>query len=138
MDEKNLSEAGKAILDASRDSIAVSFARGIVGAAIGGVIGWFAFEWLWHQQQLYALALPGALVGLGFGLLSRRSMLLGGLFCAVAGLGLMLVCEWKRAPFADDKSLVYFLTHLQHLNRQATYLLLAAGTAFAFWFGKGR
>ena len=137
MDEKNLSESGKAILDASRDSIAVSFARGIVGAAIGGIIGWFAFDWL-RSQQLYALALPGSLVGLGFGLLSRRSMLIGGLFSAVAGLALMLVCEWNRAPFTDDKSLVYFLTHLQHLDKQFTYLLLAAGTAFAFWFGKGR
>ena len=137
MDEKNLSVTGKAILDASRDSIAVSFGRGIIGAAIGGTIGWFVFGWL-LSQGYYALALPGALVGLGFGLLSRRSMLIGGLFCAVAALALMVVCEWQHRPFSDDKSLVYFVTHLQQLDNQFTYVLLAVGTVFAFWFGKGR
>ena len=137
MDEQNLSVSGKAILDASRDSIAISFARGVVGALIGGTIGWFAFGWL-LSQGYYALALPGALVGLGFGFLSRRSMLIGGLFCAVAAFALMVACEWKHAPFSDDGSLTYFVTHLHKLDSQFTYVLLALGTAFSFWFGKGR
>ena len=137
MDEKNLSEAGKAILDASRDSIPVSFGRGVIGAAIGGAIGWFAFGWL-LSQGFYALALPGALVGLGFSMLSRRSMLIGGLFCAVAGFALMVLCEWNHRAFSDDDSLLYFVTHLHQLDKQLTYLLLAVGTIIAFWFGKGR
>ena len=136
MDEKNLSEAGKAILDASRDSIATSWAKGLVGAAIGGAVGWFTFGWL-LSQRFYALALPGVLVGLGFGLCSRRSMLTGGLFCAVAALGLMLMCEWSHRHFIADKSLGYFLTHLRDLE-QFTFVLLAIGTMFSFWFGKGR
>ena len=137
MDEKNLSEAGKAILDASRDSIALSFGRGVIGAVIGGTIGWLVFGWL-LSQGYYALALPGALVGLGFGTLSRRSMLIGGLFCAAAGFALMVLCEWSHRPFSDDESLLYFVTHLHQLDKQFTYVLLAVGTIFAFWFGKGR
>ena len=136
MDERNLSVPGKAVLDASRDSIAVSFIRGIVGAAIGAVIGWYAFGAL-LSQGLYALALPGALVGLGFGILSRRSMLVGGLFCAVAGLSVMLLCEWHYRPFIKDDSLQYFVTHLHKLE-QFTYVFLGIGTIFSFWFGKGR
>ena len=134
MDEKNLSDAGKAILDASRDSIAVSFVRGVVGAVIGGVIGWFAFDWL-LSHGFYALALPGALVGWGFGLLSRRSMLIGGLFCAVAGFALMVVCHWSHS--VTDDSLLHYVTH-QHQISQTTYLFLAIGTLFSFWLGKGR
>ena len=137
MDEQKLSAPGKAILDASRDSIAVSFVRGIVGAVIGGTLGWFAFGWL-LSQGFYALAFPGALVGLGFGTLSRRSMFVGGLFCAVAGFALMVACEWYHRPFSDDKSLLYFVTHLHKLDNQFTYVLVAIGTAFSFWFGKGR
>jgi len=124
MDENKLSEAGKAILDASRDSIAVSFGRGIIGAALGGVVGWFAFDWM-LSHGYNALAMPGALVGIGFGLLSRRSMFVGGLFCAV------------HFPFTADGSLSYFLAHLLQL-KPFTLLLLGIGTIFSFWFGKGR
>ena len=136
MDEKNLSAPGKAILDASRDSIAVSFFRGIIGAAIGGAAGWFAFGWL-LSHGMYALALPGALVGLGFGTLSRRTMLTGGLFCAVAGFCVMLLCEWHYFPFAKDDSLHYYLTHF-YSRKGIAPVFLIVGTILAFWFGRGR
>ena len=50
----------------------------MAGAATGGAIGYFAF-FLLASQGLYALVLPGALVGLGFGALSRRRSLLDGI-----------------------------------------------------------
>ena len=136
MDEQKLSVPGKAILDASRGSMAASFSRGVVGAAIGGAIGWVVFGQL-LSHGMYALALPGALLGLGFGLLARRSTIVGGLFCAVAALILMLLCEWHHRPWMNDGSLEYFMTHL-HKLKPYTLVFLTLGTVFSFWFGRGR
>lgn len=137
INENELSDEGKAILDASRDSIGVSWAKGIFGAFLGAVAGWFIFRWA-YSQGFYALALPGALVGLGFGALSRRSMIAGGVFCAVAAFFLMVLCEWNTSPFSADNSLTYFITHLHQLDSQMTWVFMAVGSALAFWFGRGR
>ena len=137
IDERELSPEGKAILDASRDSIAKSWCLGIVGAALGAVLGWFAFGWA-YSQGFYALALPGATVGLGFAALTRRPMIAGGIFCAVAAFCLMVLCEWHHRPFASDGSLAYFVTHLHELSSQMTWIFLGLGTVFGFWFGRGR
>ena len=39
IDERELSPEGKAILDASRDSIGLTWAKGVLGAALGAVLG---------------------------------------------------------------------------------------------------
>ena len=137
IDERDLSPEGKAILDASRDSIGISWVKGIVGAILGALAGWFIFGWA-LSQGFYALALPGALVGLGFGALSRRSMIAGGVFCAVVAFCLMVLCEWNSSPFTADNSLSYFIAHLHQLDSQMTWLFMAVGVVLAFWFGRGR
>jgi len=137
INESELSDEGKAILDASRDSIGLSWVKGIVGAFLGAIVGWFIYGWA-YSQGFYALALPGALVGLGFGALSRRSMIAGGVFCAVVAFVLMVLCEWNTSPFSADDSLGYFVTHLHQLDSQMTWLFMALGVVFAFWFGRGR
>ena len=134
IDERELSPEGKAILDASRDSIAKSWCLGIVGAALGGVLGWFAFGWL-VSQGFYALALPGAAVGLGFGALARRPMIAGGIFCAIVALVLSLACEWRF--FANLLTLDEFLRDLPN-ETPMTWIFLGLGTVFGFWFGRGR
>ena len=68
----------------------------LIGAAAGGAIGFFAFGWL-LRQGYYAMVLPGAMVGIGCGLLSRRDSLVRGILCGLAGLALGLFCEWKHA-----------------------------------------
>ena len=114
-----------------------SWGLGIVGAVVGSVAGWFIFGWL-RGQGFYALSIPGALVGLGFGYFARRPMIAGGIFCAVVAFFLMVACEWNSAPFTVDDSFSYFLTHIHKVDSQLTLVLLGLGVVFAFWFGKGR
>ena len=114
-----------------------SWALGIVGAIIGGVAGWFIYFWI-ASMGFYALALPGALVGLGFGALSRRHMISGGVFCAVVAFFLTAACEWRYSPFSTDESYSYFLTHIHQVDSPMTLLLIVLGVVFAFWFGRGR
>lgn len=115
---------------------AKAWGLGVVGATLAAVVGWFVFGWLFNEG-FYALALPGALIGFGFGLLSKRTMVDGGIFCAILAALLMIFCEWHHRPFIADGSLSYFLTHL-HETEFTTKLMFVLGVVFAFWFGKGR
>lgn len=137
LDENELSDSGKAILDASRNSIATAWLKGIVGACIGAAAGWFLVDWLLTQGRDGTASL-GAGVGIGFALLSGRRMIAGGIFCAVVALILTVICEWYHSPFTKDKSLSYFLTHLHQLDHSFTYVMFGLSSAFGFWFGKGR
>jgi hypothetical protein len=119
-----------------KNNDAITVGRGMAGAAIGGVLGWFAFAWL-VSQGFYALILPGALVGVVCGLLSGGASLVSAILCTVIAVVLMLVLEWKHMPFIADDSFGYFLTHLHEL-RGLTWLMLVFGAVCAFWFGRGR
>ena len=81
----------------------ISHLLGLVGAAIGGVLGFYTFRWL-STTGFYGLAIPGSFLGLGCGLLAQHRSPLRGVFCAVAALVLSLFTEWKFAPFVDDTS----------------------------------
>jgi hypothetical protein len=107
-----------------------------VGGIAGGALGYFAF-FLVARQGLYALVLPGALLGLGCGYLSGLKSNLLGVICAFAALLLGLFTEWQFAPFVADDSLAFFSTHLHHLKTM-TLVLIAIGAFFGYWFGKGR
>jgi hypothetical protein len=111
---------------------------GFLGAAVGGVLGYLIFSWA-VNQNLYALMVPGGLIGLGGGLLVKDRSVLRATICGVFGAGLGLFCEWRHFPFNADPGLGYFLTHVHQL-RGLTLVMLAAGTAFAAWlsFGKQR
>ena len=115
---------------------AIVVLRGMAGAAIGGVLGWFAFGWL-INQGFYGLALPGALVGIGCGLVSGGTSITNGVLCAVIAAILGVVLEWWHRPFIADESFGYFVTHLHEL-RGITWLMLVLGAVFGFWFGRGR
>ena len=114
----------------------LGYARGIAGAIAGGVAAYFAFAIL-LRQGFYGLALTGALVGLGCGLLSRIVSNVLGAVCAVAGVVLALLLEWHFRPFITDDSLSYFLTHIQDLQRWTQLMIVLSGV-FGFWFGRGR
>ena len=128
--------AQQAIRNVIQGSMTGAWIRGLLGAIIGGGAGWFAYFWLLNQGY-DGLMIPGALVGVGFSILSTRSAWSFGLACAVMGLGLMLVCEWqslvnfRNGPFLD------FLANLHKLNTP-NKIMLGAGTLIAFWIGKGR
>ncbi len=112
--------------------------RGVIGALVGGTVGFIVFVWL-ARQGLYALVLPGAMLGLGCAVAMRKSSSLAGILCCLAAVPLGLICEWEIRPFRDDPGLAYFLTHLHQLDaRNITLIMIAMGAAFAFWLGKGR
>ena len=112
-----------------------TWSRGVVGAAMGAVVGYAAFAWL-ASQGFYALVLPGAMLGLGCALLLRQNYPAAGILCGLAALPLGILCEWRAAPFLANRSLVYFLTHLHQL-KPATWIMVLLGALFAFWLGKG-
>ena len=110
-------------------------ALGLLGAAVGGVVGYLAFFWI-ARQGFYAIVLPPALLGLGAGLGARRRSGLLAAMAAGAGLALGLFLEWKFAPFVVDGSLRYFITHL-HALRPLTLLMIALGTILSYRLALG-
>jgi len=109
---------------------------GVLGAAAGGLLGYFAFFWI-ARQGFYALMLPGGLVGLGGGLGARDRSPIRATICGVVALGLGLFTEWRFAPFIKDASLGYFLAHVHQL-RPISLLMIAAGGALGYWLALGR
>jgi hypothetical protein len=102
----------------------------LLGAAVGGAVGCFAFFWV-ARQGFYAMVLPGALAGFGACLGRDRSISLC-ITCGILALALSLLAEWHFEPFIKDASLGYFLTHI-HLLRPITVVSIALGTGLGFW-----
>lgn len=102
----------------------------LLGAVIGGVLGYFGFFWL-RSQGFYGLALPGGLVGCGAGLFRTKSNYVA-VICGILALGFGLFTEWRFAPFKADAGFGYFLTHVFQL-RPLTLIMIVAGTVVGFW-----
>ena len=102
----------------------------LLGAAVGGLVGYAAFFWL-VRQGLYGLILPGGLLGLGAGVFKTRSMAIA-VICGVLALGLGLFAEWRFAPFVANDGLGYFLSHVHQL-KPVTLIMIAVGALIGFW-----
>ena len=113
---------------------AIDVLRGLIGAAVGGAVGYFAFGWLLNQG-FYAVALPGVLLGIGAGMLPQRQSIAFSIMCGVAALVLGLLAEWRYVPYIADKSLRYFLEHLPDLQ-PVTMIMIALGSFAGFWFSR--
>ncbi len=109
---------------------------GFLGGTIGGVIGYYAFFFM-TRQGLYPMVLPGALIGLGCGGFSGMKSKALGIISGLCALVLGVVIEWQFAPFAQDRSFGFFLTHLNQL-RTMTLVLIVIGALLGFAFGMGR
>jgi hypothetical protein len=107
---------------------------GLIGAVAGGVLGYYTFQWIYHHG-FYGMMIPGALLGLGCGLLAQHPSQVRGVICGLAALGLGLFTEWSFFPFRDDNSPVYFLKNITALS-PVTLGMIAAGAFFAYWLGK--
>lgn len=105
----------------------------LVGGAIGGAIG-SVLTALLADRGLYALVLPGALLGAGCGAMSVARSRARGIVCGVAGLVLGLLVDWWVAPFPNDKSFVYFLTNI-HRGTLMLSVMVVLGALAAYWFG---
>lgn len=112
-----------------------SFALGAIGALIGSAIGPPVFLWI-ASQGFYAVALPGAFVGVGAGIgIRHRSHL----FAAACGVWAAFICvysEWKFGPFIADDSFSYFLRNLGEL-KPITLIMILFGAALGYWFSLG-
>lgn len=108
--------------------------RGLVGAILGGVLGFYTFGWLLHQG-FYGLIIPGALLGLGCGLLAGRPSAIRGVACGLAAVALALFSEWHYFPDREDDSLGYFAAHLTSRG-PVTLMMIGVGGVVAFWVGK--
>jgi hypothetical protein len=102
----------------------------LLGAALGGALGYLLFFWL-AGQGLYGLALPGGLLGLGAGIFKTRSKAVP-ILCGLSALALGLFTEWRYEPFMANGSLGYFVSHLHHLQ-PITLVMVAVGTLIGFW-----
>jgi hypothetical protein len=108
---------------------------GVLLGGAGGVLGYFAFMWT-ARQGFYALLLPGGLVGAASGLVGRGKSAPRAIICALMALGVGVFTEWRFAPFIQDASLGYFLSHLHDLQPM-TQLMIAGGGAIAYWLALG-
>jgi len=107
---------------------------GLIGAAVGGVLGYYIFLWI-LGQGFYGLMIPGALLGLGCGLVSLHASQLRGVLCGAAGLVLGMYAEWNYRTFIADGSFAYMVTHI-HEKPPLTLVMLALGAFFAYWLGR--
>ncbi len=112
----------------------VSNLLGLVGAIVGGVLGFYTFGWLVYYGY-YGLMIPGAFLGLGCSLAASHPSMIRGLLCGIAAVGLAIFTEWKYWPFAADESFSFLVTHLTSKG-PVTLLMIGVGAFIAFWVGK--
>jgi len=102
----------------------------LLGAAVGGVLGYIIFFAI-ARRGFYALAIPGGFLGLGAGIFKTRTKAVA-VACGLAALALGFFTEWRFAPFVADGSLGYFLSHIHQLSG-LTLVMIAAGAAIGFY-----
>ncbi len=115
-------------------AIITSHLLGLIGALAGGYLGYLGFGWF-YQRGFYAMIMPGALLGLGCGLLARHPSTIRGVACALGAVALSLHIEWRYFPFIADDSRGYFLTHVHQVN-SVHLLMIGVGAVIAYWVGK--
>jgi hypothetical protein len=108
---------------------------GLVGAAIGGVVGFYVFRWILNQG-FYALIIPPALLGLGAGYCARGRSVPLAIICGFAGLALALFTEWRCVPFIADDGFTFFITHIFSKNR-VTLIMIVIGTIASYRLALG-
>src|SRR4030095_1535190 len=94
---------------------ALSLALGIVGAIVGGVVGYYLFVWI-ARQGFYAIMLPGALLGWGARLCARRRSQPLTIICTFLALIAGCFSEWRFRAFVSDDALGYFIATLHKLQ----------------------
>ncbi len=114
----------------------LAIVRGLIGMAVGGVLGVVGFNWI-VRQGFYAIILPGMLAGAGCRVLAPRRLLILSIVCAVFSVILGLYAEWQAFPFTRDNSLMYFITHIHQL-KPITLILIGLGGFFGFWIADRR
>jgi general stress protein CsbA len=99
-------------------------------ACIGALVGYLGFVAL-LQRGLYAVILPGGLLGLFAGIPRNRSRFVA-VVCSLLAIAAGLLAEYRVAPFVADARIGYFLLHVSDLQ-PITLLSIGTGGAIGFW-----
>lgn len=110
---------------------------GAVGAGAGAVAGYLLFFAALKYGALYALVLPGGLIGLGRLFGTKTVSIPLGIACGLGALVLSLYIEYQVTPGAAEEGIPDFLRHV-HEQPFRNVALIVAGPAMALWFGIGR
>jgi hypothetical protein len=110
----------------------ISNLLGLLGAVIGGAIGYAGFRYA-ASQGFYAMILPGGLLGLGCGALALHRSQARGIACLIAGLIFGLFSEWRISRLQDD--LGAFVSHIPSFD-MITMLMIGVGALLAYWSGR--
>jgi hypothetical protein len=102
----------------------------LLGAVVGGTLGYFGFFWI-ARQGFYAMILPGGLIGIGAGVVRNYSVWVA-VVCGLLALALGLFTEFRFAPFVADETFSFFMAHVHQLS-PVTLLMIAAGAFIGFW-----
>lgn len=103
-----------------------SFLGGLIGAAVGTVIAWYLFLYLITNFGWVAVAMPGAVVGLGRAVMMRgKSWILAGI-CAAIGLAMPLYIIFTRTQHTMES--------LSDFNKLGIFI----GGAIGFYLGLGK
>jgi hypothetical protein len=109
----------------------VSNLLGLVGAVIGGTVGFYTFLWL-LKQGYYGLIIPGAFLGLGCSLLANHRSVTRGIVCGVAAFALSQFADWYCT--ITDNTFFDFIRNGKTLT-PVTMLMTGVATFVAFWTG---
>jgi hypothetical protein len=120
------------INDATRhdEDLLTSNVLALCCACLGGALGYLGFVLL-LDQGLYALILPGSLLGLAAGIVRNRSPMVA-VLCGALAVAAGLLAEHQVSPFVADRSLGFFLAHVSDLPPVRLFLV-ACGGLIAFW-----
>jgi hypothetical protein len=99
-------------------------------ACLGGVIGYLGF-WVLLAREIYAVVLPGGLLGLAAGIVRAQSPLVA-VVCSLLAVVAGLLTEHQAAPFVADRSLSFFVRHILDLQ-PLTQISIAVGGLIGFW-----
>jgi hypothetical protein len=105
---------------------AQSLALGILGAIVGGVVGYYLFFWI-ARQGFYAIMLPGWLLGYSAAFFARQRSMPLAVICTVLALVAGFFTEWKFSP----DSFKYFVAHL-HKLKPLTLIMIALGAFLSY------
>ena len=132
--EDEPSQAATEIRKALLPNPTISWARGIGGAIVGGLLGYLLFKWL-LTMGFYAGMVPGGFIGAGFGMAAGRKMgWTAAILCGLAGL---MFGSWADAATNDPAQnlLEYFGQY--HLVPDMNKILIALGALASGWFARG-
>ena len=116
--------------------VLVTFVPGLVGACVGGVIGYYVALWI-SRQGFFAPVIPGAFAGLACGFCSFDHSKIRGILCALIAFAAGIISYWKTfsPPFETDGTLLDLVAQCHHLQ-PLTQILLVLGTFLGFWWGR--